>query len=164
MISAPALRERGHHHHRHRSQAHEVGEEGQAVHARHLDVEREHVRVEGLDLVARHQRVLGMAHDLDAGVLRQHLGQHPAHKRGVVDNQDANLVDHAALSEKFDVAGRRFLLDLLPVGQLAFDNGVVVQRAQLHHAHLAGGREVVHLARVDVAHILGDDANPSMSR
>lgn len=52
---------------RHGPQAHDVLQERQAVHARHLHVERHHVGIEPLDLVARQQRVRGGADDLDAG-------------------------------------------------------------------------------------------------
>ena len=43
------LRQRGHHHDRHRPQPHQVLEERDAVHARHFHVERDDVRIELLD-------------------------------------------------------------------------------------------------------------------
>src|ERR671931_1406508 len=54
----------GDHHHRHRMSAHELFKKGQAVHPRHLDVERQHVRLELADLVASDIRVRSNPDDL----------------------------------------------------------------------------------------------------
>ena len=60
-----AFGQRRHHDHRHGPQAHEIGEESQSVHARHLDVQREHVRIGLLDALARHERIRRRAHHFD---------------------------------------------------------------------------------------------------
>ena len=51
------LRQRGAHDHRDRPQAHQIGEERETVHARHLDIQCQDIGVERLDLVARDERV-----------------------------------------------------------------------------------------------------------
>ena len=71
VTSAPSLGQRRHHHHRHRPQPHQVLEEREAVHARHLDVQREHVGIELLDLLAGDQRIGRRADHLDARIARQ---------------------------------------------------------------------------------------------
>ena len=48
-----ALGQRRDHDHRHRPQRHDLAQERQAVHVRHLDVERDHVGIERLDPLAR---------------------------------------------------------------------------------------------------------------
>jgi hypothetical protein len=48
---------------------HQLVEELQPVHLRHLDVERDHVGIQLLDHVARLEGVGRRAHDLDVGLL-----------------------------------------------------------------------------------------------
>jgi hypothetical protein len=43
-------------------------EEGQSVHARHLKVQSDNIRLKGEDLVARHIGIAGIPHDLDLGI------------------------------------------------------------------------------------------------
>jgi hypothetical protein len=83
-----ALSQRRHHHDRHRPQPHQVLEERDAVHARHLDIERDHVRIELLDFLARRVRIAGRADHLDVGRAREHRGQKLAHQCGIVDHED----------------------------------------------------------------------------
>ena len=59
------LREGGEHHHRHRPQRHDLAQEGETVHLRHLDVERDDVGIERLDLLARVKGILRCTDDLD---------------------------------------------------------------------------------------------------
>ena len=86
-----ALGQRGDHHHRHRPQAHQPLEEVDAVHARHLDVERDHVGVGGTDHLARDQRVGRRADARHVGLRVDDLGQQAAHQRRVVDDQHLDL-------------------------------------------------------------------------
>ena len=51
------LRQRRNHHHRHRPQRHDLAQERQPVHVRHLDVERDDVGIERLDALARDMRI-----------------------------------------------------------------------------------------------------------
>ena len=83
------LGQRRDHHDRHGPHAHQPFEELDAVHARHLHVERQHVGIERLDLLARDDRVGRGAHDLEVGVARQDAGQHLAHECRIVDDEDA---------------------------------------------------------------------------
>ncbi len=57
VVSAPRLGQRRDHHDRHRPQRHDLAQERQAVHMRHLDVERDDVGIERLDLFARDMRI-----------------------------------------------------------------------------------------------------------
>ena len=70
--------------------AHELGQKTQPIHARHLDVEGEHIRIELGDLVPGDVGVRGDADHLDAGKGGQPFEQHPAHSGAVVDDQDAH--------------------------------------------------------------------------
>jgi hypothetical protein len=83
-----ALGERGHHHHRHGAQPHEILEEGDAVHLRHFHIQGDHIGVERFDLLARHVRIAGDAYDLNARVAPQDVGEQTAHQGGVVHDED----------------------------------------------------------------------------
>ena len=72
---------------------HQLGQEGEPVHARHLDVEGDHVRLQPHDHVAGDVGIDRRAHHLDVGVATQLLGQDLPHDGGVVDHEDPN---HAA--------------------------------------------------------------------
>ena len=89
-----ALGQRGHHHHGHGPQPHEIREEGDAIHARHFHVEREHVRFQFLDALASHERVAGRAHDFDVVRGLQYLDQDLAHQRRIVDHEDFDFLAH----------------------------------------------------------------------
>ena len=97
-----ALGQRRHHHDRHRPQPHQVLQEREAVHARHLDVERDHVRIELLDLLARRERVAGSADDFDVRRARQDGGQELAHQRRVVDHE--HFDGHATCLQKRSIS------------------------------------------------------------
>ena len=83
----PALRQRADDDHRHRPVLHQLAQEAQAVHARHLDVERDHVRLEPQDQVARDERIGGAADHFDVRLALQRVGEQLAHDRRVVDDQ-----------------------------------------------------------------------------
>ncbi|BCU07002.1 hypothetical protein Atep_16790 [Allochromatium tepidum] len=73
---------------RRRPLGHEPAQEGQAIHARHLDVEHDDVGPLLLHQLARKQRVARRAHDLDAGDARELFGEYLPHHRRVVHDQD----------------------------------------------------------------------------
>jgi hypothetical protein len=87
----PGLGQAGDHDHRHRPQAHDLLEELDAVHVRHLDVEGDDVGVQGLDHAPGLERVAGGADHLDLGVTGQGGRDQAPHGGGVVDDEDANL-------------------------------------------------------------------------
>jgi hypothetical protein len=62
----------------------------EAVHARHLEVEREHVGVEFLDLVAGGVGVDRGADDFDVGIGFERIAHEFADDGGVVHDQDAD--------------------------------------------------------------------------
>jgi hypothetical protein len=53
---------------------HDLAQEGDAVHARHLDVQRDNVRHFLLNAAGRGEGISGRSHDLDLGVGLQDLG------------------------------------------------------------------------------------------
>jgi hypothetical protein len=63
------------------------------VHARHLDVEGDHVRPQVEGLFPAFLAVHGHAHHLDVGRGAEHAGEGLAHERGIVDDEHA---DHGA--------------------------------------------------------------------
>jgi hypothetical protein len=88
------LRQGRDHDHGHGAEPHDPFQERQAVQPGHFDIQGDHVRVEGLDLLARDQGIRGNADDLDLGIAGQELAQNLADERGIVDDQDSN---HGAL-------------------------------------------------------------------
>jgi hypothetical protein len=89
-----ALGQRGHHHHRHGPQAHQTLEEIQAVHARHFDVQGQHVGIVLLDELARDERIGRGRHDFQIGVGVDDFRHQTAHQGGIIDAQHADfLVD-----------------------------------------------------------------------
>jgi hypothetical protein len=76
-----ALGERGDHHHRHRAKAHQARQEVEPVHAWHLDIQCDDVRVEAADHFARHQRVGGRADTFHVGLAVDDLAEQAAHQR-----------------------------------------------------------------------------------
>ena len=67
----------------------------QAVHARHLDVERQHVRLQFQNHVARDVRIAGGADDFDFRVRSKGVGNHAADDGGVVHNQHTDFFSEA---------------------------------------------------------------------
>ena len=93
------LGERGAHHHRHRALAHQLAQEGDAVHPRHLDVEGDDVGHLALDAAGGGEGIGGGGDHLDAGVLLEDRLHRLAHGGAVIDNQHAGLVGaHGSIS------------------------------------------------------------------
>ena len=87
----PLLRQARTNHHRDRMLRHDPAQKRQPVHARHLDVQRDHVRHLLGDLLRRRIRIARGPDHLDLRILRQHVRQRLAHHCGIVHNQHANL-------------------------------------------------------------------------
>jgi cell division protease FtsH len=88
------LRERAHHQNRDRMQVHDPAERVQPVHARHLDIQRDHVRVQLGNLL---DGLLAVARRGDHGhprILVEHGRERLAHERGVVHHEHAYGSDH----------------------------------------------------------------------
>ncbi len=85
------LSQGGAHDNRHGMQSHEVAQEFQAIHARHLDVQRQYIRVQRLDHVARHDGIFRRADDFDLFVRGEDFREQPPNHQGIVDDQNANF-------------------------------------------------------------------------
>ena len=68
--------------------AHDLLQKSQPVHARHLDVQRDHIGNLFADPVGRHKWIAGRTHDLDFRVGGEYFAQGLADHCGVVDNQE----------------------------------------------------------------------------
>ena len=81
---------------------HDELEEGEAGHARHVEVERHDVDLEAGEAVARVVGVGGAADELDLLVLAENVGEHLAEDGGVVhgENTDAAAWAHHAIFRK----------------------------------------------------------------
>ena len=66
-----------------------------AVHARHVDIERDHVRVQLVDFLQPDGAIHGGADDFDGRIALQHLRDQLAHQRRIVDHQHADFLAHA---------------------------------------------------------------------
>src|SRR5436190_1152798 len=78
--------------------AHQALQEREAVHVRHLDVEREHVRIQRADHVARGERIgRGADHD-HVGLLVHDRRDDSADKARIVDDQDFDLHLNSSMS------------------------------------------------------------------
>ena len=90
VVAAPVLGQARADDHRDRVLGHDLAQEGQPVHARHLDVQRDDVRDLAADLLGGDVGVGGGAHHRDFRVGREDLGEGLAHDRRVVDDQHAD--------------------------------------------------------------------------
>ena len=77
--------------HRHGVMFHQPLEEREPVHPRHLDVQRQHVRLVAQDQVTGDKRIGRDTDDFDVRLTTEHVGQHLAHDGRVVDDKDAHL-------------------------------------------------------------------------
>ena len=76
---------------RNRLMLHQVPQEGQAVHFRHLDVQGDDIRAVLRDELTCAEGVGGLSNDLDVGLSSQSAGQHPSAGGRVVDDQHAGF-------------------------------------------------------------------------
>ena len=77
------------HDHRRRTQLHDLLKKVDAVHVRHLDIERDDVRIERLHLLARLERIGGLADDANLGILTEGVTDQGTHGRRIIDDEDA---------------------------------------------------------------------------
>ena len=80
------------HHHRHRMMLHEDPQEGQPVHPRHLEVEREHVGGEPHDLLAGHIGIARRSHHLDPRIEVERVCDRLPHECRIVDDKHAEFL------------------------------------------------------------------------
>ncbi len=90
-VIGPALRQGAEHDDRHRPMLHEQAQEGEAVHARHFQVEREHVGLQLADAVARLVGIAGGADNLDGRVGAEGVGGDLPHEGGIIDDEDTDF-------------------------------------------------------------------------
>ena len=76
--------------HRHGTVFHDEFEERDAVHARHLNIQRDHIGRQFQNLVPGRIRVRGCADNFDVGKRGQTAGDDLARQRGVIDHQKTN--------------------------------------------------------------------------
>ena len=83
-----------------RMEVHQLLQKGQAIHARHFDVQREHIGAQREDLVARHVGVGRGADHLDVALAGQSFGEDSAHNGRIVNDQDAyfSVAGHVRVS------------------------------------------------------------------
>ena len=75
-----AFGERGNHDHRHGMAAHQLLQERQAVHPRHLNIQRQHIRVEGLDFLPGDEGIARGSDDLQLRVRAEYFRQQLPHQ------------------------------------------------------------------------------------
>ena len=80
------------HHHWHRMVLHQDPQEGQPIHPRHLEVERDHVGGEPHDLLAGYVGIAGRSHHLDPGVEIEAIGDRLPHECRIVDDEHAEFL------------------------------------------------------------------------
>src|SRR5437899_986635 len=74
---------------------HDLAQGLHAVHARHLQIERDHMRMQFFNLLQPEFAVHGRADDLDPGIAFDDLRDQLAHQCGIVDDQDSYRRAHA---------------------------------------------------------------------
>ena len=82
--------QRTHDDHRHGTVFHNELEEADAVHARHLNIERDHLGRQRQDFVARHIRVHRRANHFDVGKRGEAVGDDLASQRRIIHHQKAD--------------------------------------------------------------------------
>ena len=88
------LRERRAHDNRDRALRHNLPQEGDAVHARHFDIERDDVGQVVLNTLRRDEGVGRRAHDADVRIALEYADQGLAHRGRVIDDQNLDLTAH----------------------------------------------------------------------
>ena len=136
---AAALGQGRHHHHRHGPQAHQLFKEVQPVHARHFDVQRQHIRVVALDQFARHQRIGRGRDDLHVRLAVDDLCHQAAHQRGIVHTQDSDFLHFCRLGEPRP--GPAFIDRLTAQAEILADVGEVFRMAREQQAARRAGNE-----------------------
>ena len=81
---------------------HQLAQEGDAVHARHLDVERDDVGHLLANLAGRHEGVAGGRDHLYLRIFRQHGGQGLPDACGVVDDENPDFFCHGCCQMRWN--------------------------------------------------------------
>src|SRR3984885_5158575 len=86
--------QRGNHHHRARRLDHDLAKAGQAIHARHLDIERDHLRIERSDQFECFVAIAGQT-DVKVALLEENIFEQFAHEGRIVGDQK---LDHRTVT------------------------------------------------------------------
>src|ERR1700747_3786019 len=78
------------HYYRKRSTAHDHAQRFHAVHARHFQVQRNHVGTQLFNFPEGERAIHGGAHDFDGRVALQNVGNELAHERGIIHHRNSN--------------------------------------------------------------------------
>src|SRR5215469_10367145 len=78
-----------------RGAAHDHAQGLEAVHARHFEIEGDHVGMEFFNLAKGERAIHGGANDLDVRIALEDQGNQLPHERGIVDDQYSHAVFHA---------------------------------------------------------------------
>src|SRR5262249_16889931 len=87
--------QRAHDNHRHLRFAHDLAEHFHSVHARHLQIQRDHVWLEVFDFFEPKRSVHSCAYNLDVAVPRQNLRNQFAHQSRIIHHQNPDPRTHA---------------------------------------------------------------------
>ena len=82
-----SIGERGDHDHRHGMATHQLFEECQAIHPRHLDIESEYIGMESLDFFPGHKRIRCCTDHFQFRIRAENLRQQLAHERRIIDDK-----------------------------------------------------------------------------
>ena len=107
-------------------------QEVQPVHARHFDVQRQHIRVVALDQFARHQRIGRGRDDLHVRLAVDDLCHQAAHQRGIVHTQDSDFLHFCRLGGPRP--GPAFIDRLTAQAEILADVGEVFRMAREQQA------------------------------
>src|SRR5579863_4382225 len=86
------------HDHRKRSVAHDQAQRFHAVHARHFEIESDHVGIELGDFLQSEGAVHGGADDFNERVALNDFGNEFPHEGGIIHDEDSNAFAHAIAS------------------------------------------------------------------
>ncbi len=78
------------HHDRHLQLAHDLAQGLDAIHARHLKIQSDGIRLEFFDFLERESAIHRGAHNVNGIVTLEQLRNEFAHERRVIHHQDAN--------------------------------------------------------------------------
>src|SRR5438105_1923207 len=86
---------RAHDNHRDFVGARDLPQSFHAIHARHVEIECDHMRPQLLDLLQPERAIHGRAHYFDGFIALQNLRNQLAHERGIIYHQNSHLFAHA---------------------------------------------------------------------
>src|SRR5580765_7926377 len=83
---------------RQRSAAHNQAKSFHALHARHFQIEGDHIGTELFDLFQCESTIHGRADDVDHRIAGKDIGNQFPHQRGIIDDENSNAIAHAMAS------------------------------------------------------------------